>query len=70
MALEKTSAALGSLMEDLRERKHDVNFASEEFADDFTIGAKKITVLGAPPGAGKSAFASQRRPSAKTHLSG
>lgn len=59
MTLARTAAALGSLLEDLRERKQETNFASNDFADEFILSPGKITVIGAPPGAGKSALASQ-----------
>ena len=59
MTFEKTGSALGQLLLDISDRKREISYAPGIFSDDFVLGPKKITVIGAPPGTGKTALAQQ-----------
>lgn len=59
MSFEKTGSALGQLLLDISDRKREISYAPGIFSDDFVFGPKKITVIGAPPGTGKTALAQQ-----------
>jgi len=59
MTFEKTSAELARFMLDLTEGKQEVSYAGGTVGDDFVLAPGRITIIGAPPGAGKTALASQ-----------
>ncbi len=59
MSFEKTSAALALFMKDLTEGKKDISYAGGTVGDDFVLAPGRITIIGAPPGAGKTALATQ-----------
>ncbi len=59
MGFEKTSAALASFMKDLTEGKQEVSYSGGTLGDDFVLAPGRITIIGAPPGAGKTALAMQ-----------
>ena len=59
MTFEKTSAELARFMLDLTEGKQEVSYAGGTVGDDFVLAPGRITIIGAPPGAGKTALAAQ-----------
>lgn len=59
MSFEKTTASLASFMKDLNEGKPEVSYSGGTVGDDFVLAPGKITIIGAPPGAGKTALAMQ-----------
>lgn len=54
-----TIGMLGELMAKLRRGEGDILYAAGDMFDRFECGPGKVTVLGAPPGAGKTAIAMQ-----------
>ena len=59
MRFEKTSAALASFMKDLTEGKQEVSYSGGTVGEDFVLAPGRVTLIGAPPGAGKTALAMQ-----------
>lgn len=59
MTLAKAAPELAKLLQNLREGNREVSLAVDFFAEDFVLTPGKITVIGAPPGTGKTALASQ-----------
>ena len=59
MALAKAAPELAKLLQGLREGNCEISFAVDMFAEDFVLSPGKITIIGAPPGTGKTALASQ-----------
>ena len=59
MTFSKTSAELARFMLDLTEGKQEVSYAGGTVGDDFVLAPGRITIIGAPPGAGKTALATQ-----------
>lgn len=59
MALAKAAPELAKLLQNLREGNREISFAVDLFAEDFVLSPGKITIIGAPPGTGKTALASQ-----------
>ena len=59
MSFEKTSAALALFMKDLTEGKKEISYSGGTVGDDFVLAPGRITIIGAPPGAGKTALATQ-----------
>ena len=59
MSFENTSAALALFMKDLTEGKKQISYAGGTVGDDFVLAPGRITIIGAPPGAGKTALATQ-----------
>jgi|GEM_PF-2317379 len=56
---ENAAETLGSLLDRLRRGEGDVLYKAGECFEGFEWGPKKITVLGAPPGCGKTAATTQ-----------
>lgn len=59
MNFEKTSAALARYFSNLQHSQSEVSYAGGTVGDDFILGPRKITVIGAPPGSGKTALVTQ-----------
>lgn len=59
MNFEKTSAALALYFNNLQQSKKEVSYAGGTVGDEFILAPRKITVIGAPPGSGKTALATQ-----------
>ena len=59
MSFEKTAAALALFMKDLTEGKKEISYSGGTVGDDFVLAPGRITIIGAPPGAGKTALATQ-----------
>ncbi|MCP4819080.1 MAG: AAA family ATPase, partial [Shimia sp.] len=59
MTFEKTCDALDQFMIDLVEGKPQVSYAGGTVGDDFVLAPGRITIIGAPPGAGKTALTTQ-----------
>lgn len=59
MPFEKSSAALIELVQKIGDRTPEPNYAAGVVAPEFILAPGKITVIGAPPGTGKTALASQ-----------
>ena len=59
MTFSKTSAELARFMIDLTDGKQEVSYAGGTVGDDFVLAPGRITIIGAPPGAGKTALATQ-----------
>ncbi|MDB4809758.1 DnaB helicase C-terminal domain-containing protein [bacterium] len=59
MTFSKTSAELARFLLDLNDGKQEVSYAGGTVGDDFVLAPGRITIIGAPPGAGKTALATQ-----------
>ena len=59
MSFEKTSAELARFMKDLTDGKKEISYSGGTVGDDFVLAPGRITIIGAPPGAGKTALAAQ-----------
>ena len=59
MGFEKTSAAFAELLQQLEMSTPEVSYSGGTVGDDFVLAPGKITIIGAPPGTGKTALASQ-----------
>ena len=59
MSFRKTSSALLTVLHDLTYRVKEEKFNPPTAGDDFVLAPGKLTVIGAPPGTGKTALAMQ-----------
>ncbi|MDF1843376.1 MAG: DnaB-like helicase C-terminal domain-containing protein [Rubripirellula sp.] len=59
MTFKKSSAALVELTERITNREKEVSYSCGIAGDDFVLAPGKMTFIGAPPGTGKTALASQ-----------
>ena len=59
MTFKKTSAALAEFMKDFGDGIKEVSYAGGTFGNSLVLAPGKISVIGAPPGAGKTALATQ-----------
>jgi replicative DNA helicase len=59
VTFQKSSAVLAEFMKDFGDGIKEVSYAGGTFGDSLVLAPGKISVIGAPPGAGKTALASQ-----------
>jgi len=59
LTFNKTSAELAQWLKDLSEGKTEVSYSGGTFGESLVLAPGRITVIGAPPGAGKTALAAQ-----------
>ncbi len=59
MSFAKSSPALIELLAKIGDRQRDVSYSCGVVGSDFVLAPGRITIIGAPPGTGKTALASQ-----------
>lgn len=59
MSFEKSSSALVELVVSIGKREKEVSYSCGVVGGDFVLGPGKITIIGAPPGTGKTALVNQ-----------